>query len=305
MWGWTFGDQSTVTVHVRRLREKIETTRPTPRGSAPSGASATATSRRTPARDPGRRADRAVALAWRGAGRRCPAALLLRLLRAARSPCTSALLLAVTVLAVLAGVLGVAEAMFISAHDLRRAAHRGRRRPAWSASLVGAVARAGGWPRAGDVGGARPRERERQMEASRRELVAWVSHDLRTPLAGMRAMAEALEDGVVDDPETVAELPPPDPGRDRPDGRAGRRPVRAVPDQRRRAAAVARRGVAGRRGLRRGRRRRRRSRPAARVRLVAAEPRLADRAGQRARSWPGWSPTCCATRSGTRRPTAR
>ena len=24
MWGWTFGDQSTVTVHVRRLREKIE-----------------------------------------------------------------------------------------------------------------------------------------------------------------------------------------------------------------------------------------------------------------------------------------
>ena len=24
MWGWSFGDQSTVTVHVRRLREKIE-----------------------------------------------------------------------------------------------------------------------------------------------------------------------------------------------------------------------------------------------------------------------------------------
>ena len=31
VWGWTFGDQSTVTVHVRRLREKIEDdpTRPT------------------------------------------------------------------------------------------------------------------------------------------------------------------------------------------------------------------------------------------------------------------------------------
>jgi signal transduction histidine kinase len=42
------------------------------------------------------------------------------------------------------------------------------------------------------------------VERSRRELVAWVSHDLRTPLAGIRAMVEALEDGVVDDSETVA-----------------------------------------------------------------------------------------------------
>jgi signal transduction histidine kinase len=46
--------------------------------------------------------------------------------------------------------------------------------------------------------------RERALDASRRELVAWVSHDLRTPLAGIRAMTEALEDRVVDDPETVA-----------------------------------------------------------------------------------------------------
>jgi signal transduction histidine kinase len=45
--------------------------------------------------------------------------------------------------------------------------------------------------------------RERTLEASRRELVAWVSHDLRTPLAGLRAMAEALEDEVVADAETV------------------------------------------------------------------------------------------------------
>jgi signal transduction histidine kinase len=42
------------------------------------------------------------------------------------------------------------------------------------------------------------------LERSRRELVAWVSHDLRTPLAGVRAMVEALEDRVVDDHETVA-----------------------------------------------------------------------------------------------------
>ena len=47
---------------------------------------------------------------------------------------------------------------------------------------------------------AESRARERAMERSRRELVAWVSHDLRTPLAGLRAMAEALEDNVAEDP---------------------------------------------------------------------------------------------------------
>lgn len=48
------------------------------------------------------------------------------------------------------------------------------------------------------------RDRERALDDSRRELVAWVSHDLRTPLGAIRAMAEALEDGVVDDRDTVA-----------------------------------------------------------------------------------------------------
>lgn len=51
---------------------------------------------------------------------------------------------------------------------------------------------------------ARARDRERALESSRRELVAWVSHDLRAPLAGLRAMAEALEDRVVADEETVS-----------------------------------------------------------------------------------------------------
>ncbi len=48
------------------------------------------------------------------------------------------------------------------------------------------------------------RARQQALEASRRELVAWVSHDLRTPLAGLRAMAEALEDQVVTDPREVS-----------------------------------------------------------------------------------------------------
>lgn len=47
------------------------------------------------------------------------------------------------------------------------------------------------------------RRREHLVEQSRRELVAWVSHDLRTPLAGLRAMTEALEDGLVGDAATV------------------------------------------------------------------------------------------------------
>ena len=43
------------------------------------------------------------------------------------------------------------------------------------------------------------REQEVRAEADRRELVAWVSHDLRTPLAGIQAVSEAVEDGVAPD----------------------------------------------------------------------------------------------------------
>ncbi|MGX9901733.1 sensor histidine kinase [Arthrobacter sp. SA17] len=46
------------------------------------------------------------------------------------------------------------------------------------------------------------RQREAAVEKSRRELVSWISHDLRTPLASMRAMAEALEDGMAEDADT-------------------------------------------------------------------------------------------------------
>ena len=40
-------------------------------------------------------------------------------------------------------------------------------------------------------------EVERSAELSRRQLVAFVSHDLRTPLAAIRALSEAIADGVV------------------------------------------------------------------------------------------------------------
>lgn len=47
-------------------------------------------------------------------------------------------------------------------------------------------------------------ERIQKAEASRRELVANVAHDLRTPLALLQSHAEALQDGVVQDEENFA-----------------------------------------------------------------------------------------------------
>ena len=47
------------------------------------------------------------------------------------------------------------------------------------------------------------RDRDREIEASRRETIRWLSHDLRTPLAGIRVLAESLEDGVVAEPHAA------------------------------------------------------------------------------------------------------
>jgi signal transduction histidine kinase len=148
----------------------------------------------------------------------------------------SAGLIAVVALGgVVAGVVGTARAMFLSSHDLgvvvlvcgvsgvvsaafalflARTLTLSARRLQDMAAAVGAGE---------DLGAAtadpaemravaeelarsserlrRAQDRERRLEQSRRELVAWVSHDLRTPLAGMRAMAEALDDGIATDPE--------------------------------------------------------------------------------------------------------
>ena len=46
-------------------------------------------------------------------------------------------------------------------------------------------------------------QKQRELESLRRDLIAWVGHDLQTPLASMRAILEALSDGVVDEPQMV------------------------------------------------------------------------------------------------------
>ncbi len=45
--------------------------------------------------------------------------------------------------------------------------------------------------------------RERDLEGRRRDLMTAVSHDLRTPLAGLRAMVEAIDEEVVGDPPSL------------------------------------------------------------------------------------------------------
>jgi signal transduction histidine kinase len=44
---------------------------------------------------------------------------------------------------------------------------------------------------------------ERAAEGTRRDLITAVSHDLRTPLASLRAMVEAIDERVVEDPPTL------------------------------------------------------------------------------------------------------
>ncbi|MBD0838395.1 MULTISPECIES: sensor histidine kinase [unclassified Streptomyces] len=163
-------------------------------------------------------------------------AFVLRLIRRRSLIAHLAVVVGVAVTAMLAGTLAVAQAMFLSGHDLTvvttvvamaavvslaTALLLGR----WVAARSRALALAarsfgdGGdftspdGPATAELSAlsreleatsaklAESRERERALESSRRELVAWISHDLRTPLAGLRAMAEALEDGVAADPE--------------------------------------------------------------------------------------------------------
>ncbi|WP_405734154.1 HAMP domain-containing histidine kinase [Streptomyces sp. NBC_00028] len=163
-------------------------------------------------------------------------AAVLRVVRRRSLTASMAVVAAVGVVAMLAGTLAVAWAMFLSPHDLTvvttvvamaavvslaTALLLGRWVVARSRELAVAARSFGDGgnfaapevPATAELESlsrelaatsaklAESRERERALETSRRELVAWISHDLRTPLAGLRAMSEALEDGVAADPD--------------------------------------------------------------------------------------------------------
>lgn len=144
-----------------------------------------------------------------------------------------ALVAAIAVLGAYAGTVAIGQLMFLSAHDLTVMTLVSSVAAVVAIVVALAVAAAitrwstvlrdqvrmmgpGSAPAVHDAG---PRElqalshelaatqrrleearlREQRLDESRRELVSWVSHDLRTPLAGLRAMAEALEDGLAAD----------------------------------------------------------------------------------------------------------
>ena len=161
---------------------------------------------------------------------------VIRLLRRASLRLSLQVSGAVIVLAVVAGTLGTAEAMFLSPHDLSVVVMvcmvaavvavgfgclLGRQLEASSLALRQAARSLGdedgeyrspAGPMTAELAALsrelaetseklrESRGREHALEQSRRQLVAWVSHDLRTPLAGLHAMAEALEDGIASEP---------------------------------------------------------------------------------------------------------
>ena len=46
-------------------------------------------------------------------------------------------------------------------------------------------------------------QKQEQLDTLRRDLIAWVGHDLQTPLTSISAVIEALNDGIVEEPQTI------------------------------------------------------------------------------------------------------
>lgn len=161
--------------------------------------------------------------------------LALRLTRHGTAGARAAIVLAGALLSVVASTIAVAAEMYLAGHDvlvlgwvigisaaLSMAATwvvTGRSARTSAAALIAGTRRIG----AGDVidpvtTGSREldavsaeladtsakladaRAQIAELDAARRQFFAWISHDLRTPLAGMGAMAEALEAGTAPDP---------------------------------------------------------------------------------------------------------
>lgn len=160
--------------------------------------------------------------------------LVLRFARRASLGLRMGVVVAAAALAIAFSTLVVAGEMYISEHDLTvlvwvvgasallslvgawlvaRTVRATITRLGHSARRIGdgdvVAAASGGWKELDELAAELANSSERlaiaraevdRLDASRRQLVAWVSHDLRTPLAGIRVMAEALEEGMVEDP---------------------------------------------------------------------------------------------------------
>jgi len=143
---------------------------------------------------------------------------------------------AASVLALAASVLAIGLQMYISLHDLTvlvwvlgialvfailtgwitsRAARTSLERLSAAVERVGAgdvvAPERSGWREIDDLSAqladvsARLSEAKTELErldSDRRRFLAWISHDLRTPLTAALALAESMEEGVLEDPST-------------------------------------------------------------------------------------------------------
>jgi signal transduction histidine kinase len=166
---------------------------------------------------------------------------LLDRFRTSRLALQGLIVILVAVGATLGGALVAARAMFVSTHDLKAllvvmvgagtmatlaGMHLAREVDDASQSLVDVARRIGlGETFVDDAPRNVPEElarlgvelhemrrrldeasrRAQRVEQSRREVIAWVSHDLRTPIARLRAMVEAINDDVIEDAATVGQ----------------------------------------------------------------------------------------------------
>ncbi|EJZ07626.1 HAMP domain-containing histidine kinase [Mycolicibacterium vaccae] len=119
-------------------------------------------------------------------------AAVIRLARSWSLAVSMVVLVLIPVLATLAGVLGASGFMITETFEQTAAVLA-----VVSVVAIPAAVMLGRYQARRTVWEAEIRDSENAAERSRRRLIAFVSHDLRTPLAGIRALSEAIADGVV------------------------------------------------------------------------------------------------------------